>query len=263
MICACRPFKRPRPAEEHNGKQDPGERVVRSRLDPQSASDDTMADAAVTPAGDADECISKPDLPSGSTPQPNGNSPVPTVRKQLYDVNGTSHQRIGNSQAIGMSSEAAAANGHGLHSSANGSNTYQHAELPVSAADDGAQPGTKQVQGSVASSETTLGGADSQQGAGIAAQHSAANGDAWHSNGLKRMSWMEETPLFDSVTLERPHTASNGHAGHESQANGGAVGSADEDSTGDAQCVASLSVSDHIHASGPQQNSHAARHHYD
>lgn len=209
--------------------------MVRSRRDPQPASDETMADAAATPANSSDDCISKPDFPSGSTQQPNGDSPVSKDRQYLHNANGTSQQHVGDGQLHGMSSEAATAEGHSLQSSTSDSKKYQHAQTKHSADDDASQPGAGQVQGCLQSSKTKQGAEDSSSGAENAAEHSTANGDAGHSNGLKRMSWMENASLPDSSTLGRPHTATNGHAGADNSANDGAAGNSDEDGTGDAR----------------------------
>lgn len=216
----CRPFKRPRPPSEQeaNGDVHDGKRVVRSRLNHQSASDATMPDAPTTSTADADDCISKPNPQSTGRQQTNGLSSQSAVHEQ--HTNGVDHdkaQHDEHGEAIWSADEVPASNGHGL------SNGHAHSNGQASLESSPNGFGSDHTAGSNEERERSDGGAAQQ-----------SSDTEQKGTPLKRMSWMQDGPVVGNGTAVRPEAATNGHAAPSSDADDGppAVG-AEDDKIGD------------------------------
>ena len=211
----CRPFKRPRPPSEQetNGDLHDGKRVVRSRLNHQSASDATMPDAPTTSAADADDCISKPSPQSTGRQQADGPSSQPVVREQ--HTNGANHDNAQHEQhgdAIWSADEVPTSNGHGL---SNG-HARRNGQASLESSPNGF--GSDHTAGSKEERERSDGGALQQ-----------SSGTEQKGTPLKRMSWMQEGPVLGNGTAERPEAVTNGHAAPLSDAGDGAPADSFED----------------------------------
>ena len=211
--CLHRPFKRPRPSpdKDTNGSSDDSERVVRSRLSKQSPSDDTMASVPVIPAADSDECMSKPISQSLSREQQTESGSDSATTNQ--HANGkadadTSQDRDG--EAIWSPDEVPVHNSHAT------SNGHAHSTAEHSSAHG---VGNAQPAATNGVSERTEDGA---------VQRSS---DVEEKASLKRMSWMQDSPIAQNSTPERPSVATNGHAQSQDNTNGDAAG-LDDDRTG-------------------------------